>query len=162
MINLELYKIFVIVANQKSITNASNILNISQPAVTKHIKNLENLLQTKLFERNNQGTTLTKTGQELYSKLKEPMNTIINIANQYNAVRTINLGSHYTILNKMLSKCFIKFYNQNTDVKINTINMETDKMMDMLTLNELDIVVSKQVDESLCGSKIEYIKLRNI
>ena len=41
MINLELYKIFVIVAKEKNITRASEKLNISQPAVTKHIKNLE-------------------------------------------------------------------------------------------------------------------------
>ena len=42
MINLELYRIFTIVANEENLTRASNILHISQPAVTKHIKNLEN------------------------------------------------------------------------------------------------------------------------
>ena len=41
MINLELYRIFYVVAETKNITKASEILNISQPAVTKHIKNLE-------------------------------------------------------------------------------------------------------------------------
>ena len=41
MINLELYKIFVIVGNELNITKASEKLNISQPAITKHIKNLE-------------------------------------------------------------------------------------------------------------------------
>lgn len=45
MINLELYKIFVIVAQELNITKASEKLNISQPAVTKHIKNLENILE---------------------------------------------------------------------------------------------------------------------
>lgn len=52
MINLELYKIFVIVAEEKNITKASERLNISQPAVTKHIKNLEKQLNIILFERN--------------------------------------------------------------------------------------------------------------
>ena len=42
MINLELYRIFTIVSNEENLTRASNILHISQPAVTKHIKNLEN------------------------------------------------------------------------------------------------------------------------
>lgn len=51
MVNLELYKIFVIVAEEKNITKASQKLNISQPAVTKHIKNLESELNTILFER---------------------------------------------------------------------------------------------------------------
>lgn len=38
MVNLELYKIYVTVAKEQNITRASEKLNISQPAVTKHIK----------------------------------------------------------------------------------------------------------------------------
>ena len=45
MVNLELYRIFTIVAKEENITKASEILHISQPAVTKHIKNLEILSQ---------------------------------------------------------------------------------------------------------------------
>ena len=45
MINLELYRIFKIVADEENLTKASEMLHISQPAVTKHIKNLENELQ---------------------------------------------------------------------------------------------------------------------
>lgn len=66
MVNLELYKIYVTVAKEQKITRASEKLNISQPAVTKHIKNLENILETKLFERNNKGLKLTETGEKLY------------------------------------------------------------------------------------------------
>ena len=40
MINLELYKIFVLVAKEENLTRASEKLNLTQPAVTKHIKNL--------------------------------------------------------------------------------------------------------------------------
>ena len=49
MINLELYRIFYVVAETGNITKASEILNISQPAVTKQIKNLEGQLNTTLF-----------------------------------------------------------------------------------------------------------------
>ena len=64
MVNLELYKIFKIVADEENLTKASEILHISQPAVTKHIKNLENELNVELFKRSkyryyyflNQGT----------------------------------------------------------------------------------------------------------
>lgn len=52
MPNLNLYHIFIEVAKQKNITKASENLHISQPAVTRHIKNLENELNVVLFERN--------------------------------------------------------------------------------------------------------------
>ena len=50
MIDFELYRIFVAVADEENITRASEKLNISQPAITKQIKNLENQLSIKLFE----------------------------------------------------------------------------------------------------------------
>ena len=52
MINLELYRIFKIVADEENLTKASEMLHISQPAVTKHIKNLENELKVELKEVN--------------------------------------------------------------------------------------------------------------
>ena len=58
MINLELYRIFYVVAETKNITKASEILNISQPAVTKHIKNLEDQLGNPLFIRTKKGVIL--------------------------------------------------------------------------------------------------------
>ena len=59
MIDLELYRIFYVVAKTKNITKASEELHISQPAVTKHIKNLESLLGLPLFIRTNKGVILT-------------------------------------------------------------------------------------------------------
>ena len=86
MIDLELYRIFVIVAKEQNITNATKILNISQPAVTKHIKNLENLLDMKFFKRANKGLFLTDLGKDLYKELEEPIKTIIAINNKYSKI----------------------------------------------------------------------------
>ena len=58
MINLELYRIFKIVADEENLTKASEKLHISQPAVTKHIKNLENELNVELFKRSKHGMIL--------------------------------------------------------------------------------------------------------
>ena len=49
MINLELYKIFVFVAKEENVTKASEKLNISQPAVTKHIKKFRRTTGNKLI-----------------------------------------------------------------------------------------------------------------
>ena len=58
MINLELYKIFFVVSEEGNITKASEKLSISQPAVTKHIKNLEDQLGNPLFIRTKKGVVL--------------------------------------------------------------------------------------------------------
>ena len=70
MINLELYRIFYIVAETKNITKASEILNISQPAVTKHIKNLEDQLGNPLFIRTKKGVILNEYGEKIFLNVK--------------------------------------------------------------------------------------------
>ena len=64
MINLELYRIFLVVAETRNITKASEILNISQPAVTKHIKNLEDQIGNPLFIRTKKGVKLNEYGEK--------------------------------------------------------------------------------------------------
>lgn len=94
MINLELYRIFSIVAGEENLTKASNILHISQPAVSKHIKNLEDELNVKLFKRSKYGMILTDNGKKLYLQIKESVNILNQADLLFNANRDINLGSH--------------------------------------------------------------------
>ena len=64
-INYELYKIFYTVAKNKNITSASKELLISQPAISKSIKNLEEQLGGQLFVRTKRGVVLTEEGKEI-------------------------------------------------------------------------------------------------
>ena len=50
-INLELYKVFYYVAKNESVSRAANELSISQPAISKSIKTLEDQINTNLFIR---------------------------------------------------------------------------------------------------------------
>ena len=75
-INFELYKTFYVVAKHKNITKASHELLISQPAVSKAIKNLEEQLNTNLFIRKRDGMELTEIGEAIYKKIKDAMELI--------------------------------------------------------------------------------------
>ncbi len=160
MINLELYKIFVIVAKEKNITRASEKLNISQPAVTKHIKNLEDQLGITLFKRNKYGMELTEKGKELYDEIVNPINTILNAERKFTSSRNINLGSHVTMLSRMFGKCIAEYYNINPNSQIEVTNETFNDMLEMLERQKLDIVLSKKVDEKIYNAnKIQFIKL---
>ena len=58
-VNFELYKMFYVVANNKSISKGAEELMISQPAVTQSIKMLEGQLGVTLFVRTKKGVILT-------------------------------------------------------------------------------------------------------
>ena len=159
MVNLELYKIFVIVAKEQNITKASEKLNLTQPAVTKHMKNLENLLKTKLFIRSNHGIKLTKQGMELYEEIKNSVEVLTNVENKYLKMRDINLGIHSTILNKINSDCMSEYYIKNTNSKINVLNEENEQMLLSLKNGELDIIFSKKIYTKSHDKHIKFIKL---
>ena len=159
MVNLELYKIFVTVAKEKNITKASEKLNLTQPAVTKHMKNLESLLETKLFIRSNHGIKLTKQGMELYEEIKNSVEVLANVENKYLKMRDINLGIHSTILNKIFSDCMSEYYIKNTNSKINVLNEENEQMLLALKDGELDIIFSKKIYTKSNDKHIKFIKL---
>lgn len=168
MVDLELYRIFTIVANEKNITKASEKLNISQPAVTKHIKNLENALELRLFNRTNHGIELTSDGQKIYEEAKEAVETLNSIFVKYGKYRNINLGVHVSMY-KMFSKILTKFSNINENITINIsdtdlINMLAPDLSDMIAKLEnekLDIIISKKTD-NYNHNKIEFIKVGEI
>ena len=82
-INLNLYKIFYEVALSESISNAAKKLYITQSAVSKAIKKLEEELNTELFYRNSKGVKLTEKGEELIFYVEEAFNNLLNSASQY-------------------------------------------------------------------------------
>lgn len=158
MVNLELYRIFVVVANELNITKASEKLHISQPAVTKHIKNLEGIIGTTLFKRSNKGLVLTEEGTVLYEELKDPINDIIKIDSKISKNKNVNVGSHNHLLNIFFGECINKFYLEYPNINLNLKCLETDKMLEMLANKELDIVFSKKV-ENLKLKGIKYLHI---
>lgn len=66
-------KTFVAVAQERSITRASERLHLSQPAVSAHVKAMEDALGLALFERTSRGVTLTADGERLLAKAERTL-----------------------------------------------------------------------------------------
>lgn len=69
--DLNLYKVFYTVAQTKNISKASEILYVSQPAISYSIKTLEKSLGNKLFYRTSKGVQLTPEAEKLYVYVKD-------------------------------------------------------------------------------------------
>ncbi len=65
------FEIFITVARAKSLSKAASLLYLSQPAVSKHIKSMEEYYGTQLFERTNQGVKLTEAGEVVYDYARQ-------------------------------------------------------------------------------------------
>lgn len=88
-INLNLYRVFYYVAKEKSITGAAKRLYISQPAISKSLKKLEEELNVELFSRNLNGVELTEEGKILFTYVEKALKNINSAENALNMYKAI-------------------------------------------------------------------------
>jgi DNA-binding transcriptional LysR family regulator len=75
-LNLRQLQTFVTVAQVSSFTRAARLLHLSQPALTKQVRQLEETLGVRLFDRNTRTVELTRIGKELVPAFKELLQEI--------------------------------------------------------------------------------------
>lgn len=158
MIDFDLYKIFVVVANERNIAKASTVLNTSQSTINKDIKSLEKALKFKLFKKVDSNLLLTQLGNELYKKLKKPVSELFAIEDEFNGIKNINIGSHRRLLDKIFNNCINQFNLEYTKVNLNFTDLDTNEMLRLLSEKSLDIVFSKKVNNSNY-SNLKFIKI---
>ena len=163
MINLELYRIFKIVADEENLTKASEILHISQPAVTKHIKNLENELKVELFKRSKYGMILNKNGKKLYLQIKDSVEILSKTDSIFNTRKDIKLGVHVNMPDRIYNNGISNFYEKNNNNIINIHRLNAKNMFLALEKQEIDLAFSKKYSDELYDiNKIKFIKIGDL
>ena len=112
-IQLNWYKVFCIVAKSKSYADASEKLNITPSSISLAITSLENVLDTKLFDRKSTGMTLTKQGQELYDLIGKSIE-IIDFSGNYMLDKTKLENGEIKVINEKISS--LKSDENNIDI----------------------------------------------
>lgn len=145
--NLNLYRIFYIVAKTKSFSESSKNLHISQPAISKNIKALEDELNTQLFYRNNRGIELTPAAKKLFAYIEKAYTYIMlgekelmETNNENKDILTIgissSISSHY--LDEYIKE-FIKLY-PNIIIKI--VIREEQSLIELFEQNSINLLLS--------------------
>ncbi|MDO4394401.1 MAG: LysR family transcriptional regulator [Mycoplasmatota bacterium] len=138
-INLNLYRSFYYVAKFGGFTKASTHINTSQSSLSASVKNLEDLLNKKLFVRSSTDVTLTNYGRELYLKLDE----IKNILDDELLHNELKIGCTRFIADNYLSDVVENFKNKNKSVKLSFNFANTTDMFQMLKKEELDLIICR-------------------
>lgn len=161
-IGLELYKTFYYVAKNESITRAANELMISQPAISKSIKTLEEQLNTNLFVRKRDGVILTEAGEVIYKKIKSAMELINSAESDIDSLTkleygSINIGASKTILHEYLMPYITKFHDQFPNINIRVYTEKTSELLKNLQMGIIDIVFTNlpiSLPQNLTGKKL--------
>ncbi len=162
-INLELYRIFYVVAKHKHMTRASEELHISQPAISQSIKKLEEQLGGTLFLRSNKGMELTSEGNMFFDYVKGALELINNAENEFTSFKDlskgeIKIGASTTLTKIVLMDAIKRFHKDYPNININITNDLTSNLMIDLQKGKLDFVIFNEGDIKETNIKTKKIK----
>jgi DNA-binding transcriptional LysR family regulator len=127
-------KVFYTVAKRLSFTKAGAELFITQPAVTKHIHELENEYKAKLFERKGNRINLTRAGELLLSHAEMIFQLDANVAFEINALSKrqegiLHLGSSTTVSQYIVAPLLAQFRNKFPGIQLSLMTANTEQVV---------------------------------
>jgi len=147
--NLKLHQLraFVDVARQGSIRAASRLSGLSQPALTKAIQELELALGARLFERRQQGVTLTDIGDNFFQHASLVLEEL-RVAQEDIQQRLglaggrVNIGVGGSIARTVMPQVINQFHREYPLVKVRIVEGQLVSMVHELRQGELDFTIN--------------------
>ncbi|HTI60611.1 LysR substrate-binding domain-containing protein [Mucilaginibacter sp.] len=139
-------RVFYTVAQRLSFTKAAGELFITQPAVTKHIRELEHQLNTQLFKRNGNNITLTTAGKVLlqyaekifqtYAEMETELAQLSNIE-----AGTLHIGASTTVAQTILPRLLALFKKTYPAIAFTFTQANTDQVTQQVLSDKIDIAI---------------------
>jgi len=147
-------RVFCAVADTKSFSKASELIHLTQPAVSLQVQAMEELYETRLFDRSGNAINLTPAGEILYKRAKEILALYAeaqkNISEITGAIKgSLSIGASSTIGNYLLPQIISAFKKKIPQVNISLVVGNTKTITEKLNAGEIDVAlvegdVSKQ------------------
>jgi DNA-binding transcriptional LysR family regulator len=137
-------KVFCTVAETKSFSKTSEIIHLTQPAVSLQIQALEEKYETKLFDRSSSTVTLTPAGEVLYKYAKEILTLYTSaekaIGKQTGLVKgSLTLGAGSNIGNYILPTLITEFRQSHPKSKLYLLVSNTKRVIELLNAGNIDL-----------------------
>ncbi|KPF46119.1 pca operon transcription factor PcaQ [Rhizobium sp. AAP43] len=154
---------FVEVARQKSVMKAAGLLHVSQPAVTKTIRELEDVLGVAVFERDGRGIRITRYGEAF---LKHAGAALTALRQGFDSVShalhadapPIRIGALPTVSTHIMPQAMTLFLKEDVSARIKIVTGENAVLLEQLRVGDLDLVVGRlAAPEQMAGFSFEHL-----
>lgn len=156
-------QVFICVAENLSFSKAAEELFISQPAISKHIKELESKLNILLFERKGNRIYLTKAGKLTYNSFKKIEQEYRNLEFKIGSLNNtfsgvLKIGASSTIAQYIVPKVMASFHKRYPKIELFLVNGNSFEMEQSLLRNEIDLAL---VENESTQNDLNYINFLN-
>lgn len=156
-------KVFYTVAKRSSFTKAAKELLISQPAVTKHIQEIEAAYHTKLFVRDGMKIAMTEAGTLLFHYAEEIFSIYRNLEFDMHALNAkidgnLRVGASTTVSQYVLPPLLAEFRQKVTDLHLDVISDNTAVIENLLLNKSIDVGIVEGFSKNTSIKYIDFIK----
>ncbi|PZW37159.1 pca operon transcription factor PcaQ [Salmonella enterica] len=147
---------FVAVAQQGTLGRAAETLNLSQPALSKTLNELEQLTGTRLFERGRLGAQLTVPGEQFLThavKVLDALHTAGQALNRKEdaSADVVRVGALPTAALGILPAAIGRFHQQQKSTSLQVATMNNTMLLAGLKSGEIDLGIGRMSDPELMG-----------
>ncbi|HHI2719713.1 TPA: LysR substrate-binding domain-containing protein [Klebsiella pneumoniae] len=159
---------FVAVAQQGTLGRAAETLNLSQPALSKTLNELEQLTGTRLFERGRLGAQLTLVGEQFLTHAVKVLDALNSAGQALNRKEGLNndivaIGALPTAALGILPTVIGQFHKQQKDITLQVATMNNTMLLAGLKSGEIDIGIGRMSDpELMSGLHYELLFLESL
>lgn len=137
---------FISVSEERSLTVAAGKLGISQPALSKSMKELETEMGLQLFVRNSRGTALTEAGRVLYDRAREIIEMTDRVVSEIRSTNqnrgcSVNIGLGESPDIDFISDSFSRILDELPESRINLYSDNLEGIRSKLEMGFIDIAV---------------------
>lgn len=163
LIRLRHLKIFQEVARQKSISAAANVFSITQPGVSKTIRELETILQTELFDRRQRTLRLTPIGKRFLSHIENSMLSLRQGVEEIMETKSpqakpLRIGALPTVSARLLPKAIQRYNARKIGGMPMIVTGPNGFLIKELREGNLDIVIGRMGEPSeIIGLHFEHL-----
>src|SRR5262249_25403272 len=152
-----------VVAEHGQLGRAAELLGLSQPALSKSLRRLEDALEVRLFRRSASGMELTAEGSLLLSRARELRQSLRNVAREVSDVARghtghIRIGVGPIVNDELLLAAISELLNAEPRISMKVIVSDIDEIMPALHAGQIDVIVNLMVFKPPAG--LAYIPLR--
>ncbi|MBB4184562.1 LysR family pca operon transcriptional activator [Sinorhizobium terangae] len=154
---------FVEVARQKSVMKAAELLHVSQPAVTKTIRELEEVLGVAVFEREGRGIRITRYGEVFFRHAGAALTALRQGLDSVSQERSgngplIRIGALPTVSTRIMPHAVALFLKEETGARLKIITGENAVLLEQLRVGDLDLVVGRlAAPDKMTGFSFEHL-----
>lgn len=157
--NLELYRFFYYVAKAGNVSKASEQLYVTQPAVSRAIKQLEEELGCQLFFRTSKGVKLTQEGEVLFQNVEQAFNFISSGERKVSEIKglqtgEVKIGASDTLCKYYLAPFLKLFKTYFPAIKVVVTCPNTPEIVRLIKAGEIDFgLVNMPLKDEQLGFK---------